>query len=101
MNFVWQKQSYKRWSARIGPLSIEVRLIGIGDDKYWTVGEVFGSHHHGVARDARWSLEEAEEAAEDVAARLLSQAASAMGRMAADTVGRAGRAPRRVLGGRR
>ena len=80
LELIWQKQSHKRWSARVGPLSVEVRLIGIGDDKYWTVGEVFGVFHHGITtRDRRFSLEEAQEAAKRVAVRLFYETSVAMG----------------------
>ena len=78
VNFVWQKRSHKRWSARVGSLSIEVIRVGIKDDKYWTVGEVFGVFHHGLLRDERLSLEEAQREAERVAARLFSEASDAI-----------------------
>lgn len=43
----WQKASYKRWYAHVGPLAIEVERFGVGDDRRWRVGEMFGNHHTG------------------------------------------------------
>jgi hypothetical protein len=28
---IWSKQSHRRYSAKIGPLMIDVKLVGIGD----------------------------------------------------------------------
>ena|SRR5271166_5605032 len=71
---VWSKQSHRRHSAKIGPLTIDVKLVGIGDKKHWVAGEIFGQHHHGARRDTSFTLEEAQRDAERVARKLLKEA---------------------------
>lgn len=43
----WEKQSHVRYTARLGPVRLEVRKVGAKIAKpRWTVGEVMGVHHH-------------------------------------------------------
>lgn len=69
---IWNKQSYKRYTAQLGPVQLEVRRVGIRDH-WWVVGEVFGVAHHCYDRDERPTLEEAQISAETVARAYIEQ----------------------------
>ena len=68
--FPWEKQSWKRFSARVGHLHVEVRKNPGGG---WCVGEVFGCHHHPASREVHQFLEDAQFEAELTAIRLLAE----------------------------
>lgn len=72
----WEKQSHKRYSAMCGPGHVEVRKVGIaGIRTWWTVGEVFGRHHHSSSEypcPETMTLYEAQAMAERVAADMIA-----------------------------
>jgi hypothetical protein len=73
MRLKWEKQSHMRYSAMCGPGRVEVRKVW-HRRYHWTVGEVFGRHHHSSSRypcSDRMSLEEAKVMAERVAADMI------------------------------
>lgn len=80
MALKWHKNSFRRHSADVGPLRIEVRRVGIAPDFYWRVGEVFGNAFltWPVQGADRMTLEEAKVAAEEQAMPALKRAMSAL-----------------------
>jgi len=77
LRLTWEKQSHKRYSASCGPGHVEVRKAGIaGIHTYWTVGEVFGRHHHDSSKyrvpRGGMALLEAQAMAERVAADMIA-----------------------------
>lgn len=43
MRLHWIKASYRRYYAKVGPLSIEVRRVGLPGRNVWHIGEMFGN----------------------------------------------------------
>ena len=72
--FSWEKQSWLRYSARVGHLHVEVRKSPGG----WQVGEIFGCHHHTGSRKVHRFLEDAQLEAELTAIRLLTETSQAI-----------------------
>lgn len=63
MKLNWTKDSYKRYSADLGPISISVYRYGIGPEYRWTVGEIFGNQNLGrdfSSTDMKEAMVEAE-----------------------------------------
>jgi hypothetical protein len=73
--FSWEKQSWLRYSARLGHLHVEVRKAPGGG---WRVGEIFGCHHHTSSRKVHQFLEGAQYEAELTAIRLLAETRQAI-----------------------
>lgn len=66
MRFVWEKQSYKRYSARVGPLTVSIGRTAIEPFK-WFVESVFGAHVPSRNYGGRWQAINAAERAADAA----------------------------------
>ena len=75
LKFPWEKQSWLRYSARVGLLHVEVRKAPGGG---WRVGEVFGCHHHTSSRTVHPFLEDAQFEAELTAIRMLAETRQAI-----------------------
>jgi hypothetical protein len=72
----WQKGSFKRYYARVGPhLCLEVLRFTpyLGAENRWRLGELFGSHFVDMTFEAE-TLTEAQLEAERLAPELLRQA---------------------------
>lgn len=77
----WEKHSWKRFGAKVGPLTIEIRFISFS--RQWGVGEVFGANRLG-SRTTYAEPEEAMVEAELVAEKALRTAQAAMPAIVSD-----------------
>lgn len=80
MKLNWTKDSYKRYSADLGPISISVYRYGIGPDYKWTVGEIFGNQNLG--RNLGFTdMKDAMDAAERIVPVVLRKAQQAFAKL--------------------
>lgn len=81
MKFNWEKQSYRRYSARLAGLPLEVVRVGVAPFHGWKAGNVFGREFH--HDNPITSFLQAQARAEDLAAQYATELFRAYGKAGA------------------